>query len=456
MLDQKHQFVMGIPIRSAQFADRVEAFFDGNTLREEINDFWDRHSGWVSDWADEYWESCIAEGHVKSAQITVGPGVTREQVGKISAQIFKAIFVAKKETDWMKALARTATASWLVDDKGNMMRNMQGYSEGLIVRLKEQADNVDQAMDDILFVNRMTLMQFEIVSAYRTELDVRYAESKINSKGNDFVTSLADKIDISLKASEIVNEAAIAANEKISGLRKDTTEAAAISEQSALAMQDAARSAGDLQQTLNSVTNGLSEGKSLLVKAVEQAQRTTNDNADVAREVAAIEEVVKTISSIAEQTNILALNASIEAARAGASGAGFAVVAQEVKSLAGQTAKATETVTQRIAAIQTTAQQSEHSSGEMLETTARLRTVSDSLLTSLQKALETFSKITDAVDETAQGAANIGDLVANINRDTDAVSGLVEQLSGSSKDTAGKLAGLVEETSHFVQAIGKR
>ncbi len=454
MRDQKTAFVKQVSIRSAQFADKAEAFFEGNSLRAEIDDFWARNQELVTRWAMEYWVSRVAQRHADSATETMGRPVTREQVGEITAQLMMSIFTVSRETDWMKSLANVGIATWLVDNPGQMVRNLQDYSDGIMVRLKDEAEDLDQAMADILFVNRITLLQFEVIAAFRSELEVRYAAAEINRQGNDFVTSLAGKIDNSLKVSESVNEAANQANAKISGLRKDTTEAAAISEQSAQAMQDAAQTAGDLLQALNNLTDGLRDGKDILAKSVEQVERSANDNAQVVSEVSAIEEVVRTISQIAEQTNILALNASIEAARAGASGAGFAVVAQEVKNLATQTAKATDTVAERITAIQASSEKSRQSSGEMVETVSRLHATSDTLLTNLNDQLGGFSKITDAVDETAKGAASMGELVANVSRDTDTVAQMVERLSDASNGTASQLSTLVEEAGEFVRKIG--
>ena len=80
--------------------------------------------------------------------------------------------------------------------------------------------------------------------------------------------------------------------------------------------------------------------------------RPTQDIAGLARVAQRIGDVVKLIQDIAEQTNLLALNATIEAARAGEAGRGFAVVASEVKSLAVQTAKATEEIAREISSVQ--------------------------------------------------------------------------------------------------------
>jgi len=79
-------------------------------------------------------------------------------------------------------------------------------------------------------------------------------------------------------------------------------------------------------------------------EAVARAEKADARIADLAQAAARIGDVVQLINSVAAQTNLLALNATIEAARAGDAGRGFAIVAQEVKALAAQTAKATEEI----------------------------------------------------------------------------------------------------------------
>ena len=133
---------------------------------------------------------------------------------------------------------------------------------------------------------------------------------------------------------------------------RQSTAVAAASEEATTNVQTVAAAAEEMSSTVDEIGRQMSESTQIANRAVDEAGRTNETVKGLAEAAQKIGEVVDLISDIAEQTNLLSLNSTIEAARAGDAGKGFAVVAAEVKSLANQTAKATEEIDSQISAMQ--------------------------------------------------------------------------------------------------------
>ena len=149
--------------------------------------------------------------------------------------------------------------------------------------------------------------------------------------------------------------------------------------------------------------------------AVDQARKTNERVGELSKAAARIGDVVELINSIAEQTNLLALNATIEAARAGEAGRGFAVVASEVKALAAQTAKATDEISHQITGIQAATHDSVGAIKEIGATITRIADIASTIAATVEEQGAATAEIARNVGEAAKGTAEVADKITQVN-----------------------------------------
>jgi len=172
--------------------------------------------------------------------------------------------------------------------------------------------------------------------------------------------------------------------------------------------------------------------------------------ADVAQKIG---EVVSLINEIADQTNLLAPNATIEAARAGEAGKGFAVVASEVKSLANQTANATGNIEAQIAAVQTETKTAVSAIRGICETLRETKVVCSTIAAAVEEQSAATQEISRNVQEAATGTTQISKNVGGVTKAANDTGVAANQMLGAAADLAKQSDVLRNEVGKFLANV---
>jgi methyl-accepting chemotaxis protein len=216
-------------------------------------------------------------------------------------------------------------------------------------------------------------------------------------------------------------------------------------------VQTVAAATEELAASTSEISRQIAEAASVAGEAAQQSRNTDATVQSLAEAAGRIGDVVRLINDIAGQTNLLALNATIEAARAGEAGKGFAVVASEVKTLAAQTARATEEIASQITAMQAATNASVAAVRTIGETIQRMDSVATAIAAAIEEQGAATREIARAVQEAAEGtndasasagqvANEMGETLASVRAVSDGAAQVRAQGDGL-RDAVGALVG---------------
>ncbi len=229
--------------------------------------------------------------------------------------------------------------------------------------------------------------------------------------------------------------------------------ALAVSEDTSHTVGRVAAAGQELSRTINEVGISAAKSSALAADAVEEAERTSATMDEMAAVSAEIGAVTGLISGIAAQTNLLALNATIEAARAGEAGRGFSVVAQEVKELANQTAKATQDIAQRVAAMQDTSNRSVTAIEAVSTKIRELDQLATRIAEAVGQQVSGTEGIAANVSSAATGVGHVEKSIAAIEQLTDTNAQDVTQVNNAAQQVALQTRRIRERVHAFTAAI---
>ncbi|MBK5912572.1 hypothetical protein CCR85_13865 [Rhodothalassium salexigens] len=340
------------------------------------------------------------------------------------------------------------------DELGDMAAAMEAFKEGAIERRQMRAEAVEAAEREAE-KQRREAEQLEAEARAKQERAQREAAKAEALRGavavfEEDIRSVLDALASSASELDATAHQMAATAEETTA---QATTVASASDQTSQSMQIVAASTDELDSSIAEVTDQVSQTAAMADSAHAEAETAIGSIEDLRAVSESIGAIVETISDIAEQTNLLALNATIEAARAGEAGKGFAVVASEVKSLASQTGKATADVRDQIVRVQAAVEKSIPVIRGLSSTIADLSEVSNAVSAATQQQAGATSEISRNVADVARGTQEIAETIDGLKDASQSAAAASTQVLSAAQTVGERGEILKARVEHFLGGI---
>ena len=347
------------------------------------------------------------------------------------------------------------------DEVGDMAKSVQIFKDNAIERRRLETEQREAEERERERREQEEQRQREEAEERRQREEEQ--EKQAREERRQAMLDLADKFEASVMALvEGVSNSAEGMEQAASGMSETAADTSQQSEVVANAAQQAssnaqmvASAAEELSSSVREITGQTNQSSAAARDAVARTENAGKDVAELVDAAEKIGEVVKLINEIAEQTNLLALNATIEAARAGDAGKGFAVVASEVKSLANQTAKATQEISEQVNGMQNATSLAVRAMDEIKGIIGDIEATSVSIASAVEEQDASTQEIARNVAEVSTGTEEVTSNIHSVSQGATTTGSAATQVLSAAQlltQQSDELRGQVEDFLKTIRA----